>query len=166
MILAQIHYKLSHGQLKLPNILSQNGQNNLDGNGQWPQFSVPAENIAWCIFGANLVILDQIHYKLLHGQIKFPNILSQNGQNDVEGHCQWPPFSIPAASIPWCMLGVNLVIPVQICHELSCGQGKVYGQTDRQTDGHRQRQYPFGQKGQGEKTAPFIYVNKQLGTPS
>ena len=26
------------------------------------------------------------------------------------------------------------------------------GQTDRQTDGHRQQQYPFGLKGQGVKT--------------
>ena len=33
------------------------------------------------------------------------------------------------------MIGANLVIVAQICGELSCGQGKVYGQTDRQTDG-------------------------------
>ena len=30
-------------------------------------------------------------------------------------------------SIPWCMFGANLVIPAQICDELSWGQGKVYG---------------------------------------
>ena len=36
--------------------------------------------------------------------------------------------------IPWCMFGANLVIPAQICDELSCGQGKVYERTDRQTD--------------------------------
>ena len=33
-----------------------------------------------------------------------------------------------------CMFGANLVIPAQICDELLCGQGKVYGQTDGQTD--------------------------------
>ena len=40
---------------------------------------------------------------------------------------------IPTESIPGCMFGANLVIPAQIC-ELSCGQGKIYGWTDRQTD--------------------------------
>ena len=30
------------------------------------------------------------------------------------------------------MFGANLVIPAQICDELSCGQGKVYGRTDGQ----------------------------------
>ena len=34
-------------------------------------------------FNANLVILAPIHYKLVHGQAKFPGILSQNGQNDL-----------------------------------------------------------------------------------
>ena len=32
------------------------------------------------------------------------------------------------------MFCANLVIPTQICEELSCGQGKIYGQTDRRTD--------------------------------
>ena len=50
------------------------------------------------------------------------------------------------------MFGANLMIPAQICDELSCRQGKVYGRTDRQTDGHRQQQYPFGLKGQGVET--------------
>ena len=49
------------------------------------------------------------------------------------------------------MFTANLVIPAQICDELSCGQGKVYGWTDRQMDRRRQRQYPFGLKGQGVK---------------
>ena len=48
--------------------------------------------------------------KLSCGQAKFPRILNQNGQNDLEGHDQWPPFSIPVESIPWCMFGANLVI--------------------------------------------------------
>ena len=52
----------------------------VESQGQWPQFSIPAEKIPRCIFGANLVILAQIYDELLHGQAKFPGILSQNGQ--------------------------------------------------------------------------------------
>ena len=34
------------------------------------------------------------------------------------------------------MFGANLVIPAQICEELSCRQSKVYGRTEgRRTDG-------------------------------
>ena len=40
---------------------------------------------------------------------------------------------MPAVSIPACMFNVNLVIPTQICDELSCRQWKIYGQTDGQT---------------------------------
>ena len=156
MILAQIHYTLSLRQSKFPRILSWNGRNDLEGPGQWPPFSIPAESILGCMFGANLVILAQIYDELSHGLAKFLRILSQNGQNDLEGQGQWPPFSIPADSIPRCMSGANLVILDQICDELSCGQGKVYGRTDRQTDRRidrrRQRQYPFRLKGQGVKT--------------
>ena len=86
------------------------------------------------MFGANLVILAQICDKLSYGQANFPRILSQNSQNDLEGQGQWPPLSISAESIPWCMFGANLVIPPQICDEL-CGQGKIYGQRDGWTDG-------------------------------
>ena len=121
------------GQAEFPGILSQNGQNDLEGQSQWPPFSMPAESIPGCMFGANLMILAQIYDELLCGQAEFPRILSQNGQNDLEGQGQWPPFSIPAKSIPRCMFGANLVIPAQICDELSCGKGKVYGQTDGQT---------------------------------
>ena len=35
---------------------------------------------------------------------------------------------------PRCMFGANFVIPAQICDESSCGQGKVYGQTDGRMD--------------------------------
>ena len=82
------------------------------------------------MFGANLVILAQIYDELSCGQAGIPRILSQNGKNDLEGHGQWPLFSIPTESIPWYMFGANLVIPAKICDELSCGQGKVYRQTD------------------------------------
>ena len=98
------------------------------------------------MFGANLVILAQICDELSCRQTKFPRILSQNGQNDLEGQGQWPPFSIPAKSIPGCMFGANLVIPAQICNELSCRQGKF---TDGRMDRRRQWQYPFSLKGQG-----------------
>ena len=126
-ILAVIYDELSRGQAEFPRILSQNGQNDLEGHRQWPPFSIPAESIPGCMFGANLVILAEIYDKLWHGQAEFPRILSQNGQNDLEGHGQWPPFSIPAKSIPRCMFGANLVILYQICDELSWGKRKVYG---------------------------------------
>ena len=134
VILAQIRLKLLCWQVELPIILSQNGQNGLEGQSRWPPFSMPVENIPRCMFGANLVILAQIYDELWCGQAKFPRILSQNGQNDLEGQSQSPPFSKPTESIPWCMFGANLVIRAQICDELSCGQGQVYGRTDRRTD--------------------------------
>ena len=84
---------------------------------------------------ACLVILAQIYDELTRGQAEPPRILSQNDQDGLEGQGQWSLFSIPAESIPWCMFGANLVIPTEICDELSCGQGKVYGRTDGRTDG-------------------------------
>ena len=127
VILAQIHYKLSCGQTKFPRILSENGQNDLEGQGQWPLFFNTSWEYSsmhvWCKFGDSNPC----------GQAKFSRILSQNCQNDLEG--QWPPFSIPTESIPWCMFGANLVIPAQNCDELSCGQAKVDRQTDGGTDG-------------------------------
>ena len=100
---------------------------------------ITAERIPRCIFGANLVILAQIHYKLSNGQAKFPRILCQNGHKDLEGHGQWPSFSIPTEIIPGCMFGANLVIPAQIWDELSCGQTEVDEQMDRWTDGWMDR---------------------------
>ena len=47
-------------------------------------FSIPAERIPRCIFGANLVIPAQNHYKLLRGITRCLWILNQNGQNDLE----------------------------------------------------------------------------------
>ena len=37
------------------------------------------------MFVANLVILAHIYDELSHGQAEFPKILTQNGQNDLEG---------------------------------------------------------------------------------
>ena len=85
------------------------------------------------------MILAWIHYKLSCRQAKFPRILSQNCQKDLEGQGKWPPFSIPAETIPGCMFGANLLIPAQTRDELSCGQGKVYGRTDGQTEGRTDR---------------------------
>ena len=39
---------------------SHNGQNYVEGQGQWLPFSIPAVSISGCMFGANLLILDQI----------------------------------------------------------------------------------------------------------
>ena len=88
VILAQIYDELLHGQAKFPRIPSQNGRNDLEGRGQWPPFSIPAESITECMFGANLVILVQTLYELSRRQAEFPIILSQNGQNDLEGQGQ------------------------------------------------------------------------------
>ena len=96
------------------------------------------------MLGTNLVIPAQICDELMRRQAKFPIILSQNGQNDLESQDQWHPFLTPPESIPWCIFAANLTIPSQICEELSCGQGRPY----RQMDGCRQRQYSFGLKGQ------------------
>ena len=55
--------------------------------------------------------------------------------NDLDSQGQWPLFSIPAESIPWCMIDANLVIPVHICDELLCRQSKVFHRwMERQTD--------------------------------
>ena len=107
------------------------------------------------MFGANLVILAQIYDELLRGQAEFPRILSQNGQNDPEGQGQWPLFSIPAESIPRCMFGANLVILDQICDDLSCGQGKVYGRTDRRADTGNDNT-PSVWKAKGSKTVLIL----------
>ena len=137
VILAQICDELSCGQAEFPTILSQNGQNDLESQGQWPPFSIPVESIPGCMFGANLAILAQICDELSCRQAEFLRILSQNDQNYLEGQSQWPPFSIPAEGIPGCMSGAHLVIPAQTCDQLLCGQGKVYGRTDRRTDRHK-----------------------------
>ena len=129
VILAQICQDLLSEQIKFPKILSLNSQNDLEGQGQWPSFSIPDKIIPICMFGANLMIPSQICDELLCGRAEFPRILSQN---DLQGQGQWPLFSIPAESIPGCIFVANLMILAQICDELSCGQSKVHGLTDGQ----------------------------------
>ena len=149
VILAQICDELSCRQATFPTILSQNGQNDLEGQGQWPPFSIPTKSIPGCMFGANLVILAQICDELSCGQAKFPRILSQKGHNYLEGQGQWPPFSISTEIIPGCMFGANLMIPAKICDQLLCGQGQVYGRTDGRTDRRRQHFTPSAWKAKG-----------------
>ena len=60
VILAQSHDELSRGQVEIPRILSQNGHNDLEDQGQWPPFPIPAKSFPWCMFGENLVIPAQI----------------------------------------------------------------------------------------------------------
>ena len=50
-----------------------------------------------------------------------------------------PYFVYQLYRIQWCMFGENLVIPAQICDELTCGLGKVYGQTGGRPDGRMGR---------------------------
>ena len=114
--------------------LWENGLNDLQGQGQWPQFAIPVESIPGYMFGTNLVNVSKIHNKLSRGQTEFPKIVSQNGQNDLEGQDRWLPFSIPTQSITGCMLSANLRILAQICDNLSCRHVKVYGRTDGWTD--------------------------------
>ena len=112
-----------------------------------------------CMFGANLVNPVQICEELSRAQAKFPRILSQNGQNDLESQVRWSLYSIAAESIPWCMFGTNLLIQAQICDELSCGQAKVYGQMDKQKDGQMQQwQYPSTWKARGKMQFSFLFT--------
>ena len=67
----------------------------------------------WCKFGDSISNL----WRVITQTGKFPRILSQNCQNDLEGQGQLPLFSIPSESIPRCMSGANLVILAQICDE-------------------------------------------------
>ena len=48
-------------------------------------------------------------------------------QNDLEGHDQWPPFSIPDEGIPRCKFDAHLVILALIHYNLSRWQAKFPG---------------------------------------
>ena len=125
-----------------------------------PHFSIPGQSTPGCMFDANLVILTQICDELSRGQTEFPRILTQNGQNDIEGQGQWPLFSIPTKSIPWCMLGANLVILAQIYDELWCGQVKVYRRTDGRTDAGNETKKPI--RPERPRGKNFIYCRTDM----
>ena len=102
-------------------------------------FSIPAESIPGCMFGANLVILAQIYDELSCKQAKFPIILSQNGQNDLEGQGQWPLFQYqPRVSHGACLVQIWWF---QLKSVTSYRADKVKfmdGQTDGRIDGQTQ----------------------------
>ena len=71
----------------------------------------------------NLVIISQIHYKVLHRQSKFSRIRIQSGHNDPQGQGEWPIFSKPADSIPECMLCETFLYQFKsVLSEVSCRQ--------------------------------------------
>ena len=106
------------------------------------------------LFCANLVIAAEIYYKLSHGKAKFPQNLSQNGQNDLEGQ-MISIFNTNRSSIPQCMFGENSVILAQICYSYHVDKVKF---TDRQTDVWME--HPFILKGEGVKMVfCFQYIS-------
>ena len=85
VILAQIDDELSHGQAEFPRIVSQNGQNDHQCQGQRPPFSIPAESIPGCLKCRLKRYLMAIKIPMLWRQTEIPRIMCQNGQNDLEG---------------------------------------------------------------------------------
>ena len=82
VVLAQICEDLLTGQIKSPKILSQNSQNDLEAQGQWPSFSTLDKSILICMFGADLVISFQICDELFCGQVKMAKITLKVKVND------------------------------------------------------------------------------------
>ena len=158
MILAQINLKLLCRQAKFPRILSHNGQNYLEGQGQWPSFSITAEKIPGCMFGANLVILAQIYDELPRGRAKFPRILSQSGQNDLESQGQWPIFFNTNRRYP--MDDDACLVQTWGSQLKSANLWQVIAWTRYclRMDRRRQRQYPFHLQGQEVKMRVTITV--------
>ena len=102
-------------------------------------------------------------------RISFPRIMSQNGLKDLEGQGQWPLFTIPTESVPWCMFAANLVIPAQISDELSCEQNKVYWKTDRRTDrrtGGRAQAATIPLMAKGAKIGRYLITTKHNKSPT
>ena len=67
VILTEIFDMRWRRQAKFARTLSKNSQNDLEDQGQRPPFSVQAESIWGCMFGADLVILVRICDKLSRG---------------------------------------------------------------------------------------------------
>ena len=92
-----------------------------EGEGQCPHFKYQLrESQNAYLLQSLLLYLKSINIIVRTSQNS--KISSQNGQNDLEGHGQCPPFSLPTVCIPRCMFGANLAILAQICDELSRGQ--------------------------------------------
>ena len=109
--------------------------NDLECDRHWPP--LPVKRIWRCLFGANpLQVMAWTNTvdkpNLLEFWVKMAKITLKVTVNDL--YFKYHP------SIPGCMFGANLVIPAQICDELSYGQSKVHGQMERQTDRRWQRQ--------------------------
>ena len=133
VVLAQICDELSNGPAEFPRILSQNGQIDLEGQDQFPPpppppppppFSITAESIPGCIFGAYLVILTWVCDELSCEQTEFPRILWR----------KWPPFLI---QMWWFQL-----ISATSYH--ADKQNVTDGRTDGQTDGRTDRRADAG----------------------
>ena len=67
-----------------PRLLSQNGQNDLEREGQCPPFSIPVQSIPRCTFDANLAVPVQIDDELSCGQVSNSGFITVYGLN--EGH--------------------------------------------------------------------------------
>ena len=149
VIIAQIYDELSRGQAKFPRILSQNGQNDLEGPSKLPPFSTQAESIPGCMFGTNLVILTQIYDELSCGHAECPIILSQNGQNGLKVKVNDSYFQYqPRVSHYACLVQIWWFQLKSVTSDRADNVKFTDGRTDRRTDGRRQRQYPFGLKSQ------------------
>ena len=88
VFLAQIADELSRGQAEFPRILSQNGQNDFEGQAQWPPF----ESIPWCMFDANLEFPAQICEELstYHTEkVKFTNRRVEGGTGNDNTPSIW-----------------------------------------------------------------------------
>ena len=85
VILAQIRDELSRGQAEFPGIgiLCQNDQNDIEGQSDWPPFSIPAEGIPGCMFGANLVTPAQICEDLSRWQSKVDGRTDASNDNTL-----------------------------------------------------------------------------------
>ena len=92
----EIQGKLLHWQTKFTRILSQNG---LEGQGQWPPFSISAESKLECMLGANLVIQAEICNGLLHRKAKF-----QSKWSKWPWRSRWMTPIFNTKSIPGCKI--------------------------------------------------------------
>ena len=150
VIVAQICPELLHGQAEFPRILSQNSQNNLEGQVQLSSFSTPSESTLWRIFGANLMIITHISDELLHRKpnflefwVKMAKMTLNVKVNDLHFQYQL------RVSRDACLVEIWWFQFKSVTSHRSDKAKFTHKQTDRQMDRTRQRQYPFGLKGQG-----------------